>query len=418
MEWLEGNLRSAYPFADQVTNPITSVFADAQVNCMVPGPYRMTQFDPQALTNAQVTIYQGATLVLQTTVATATVMGDYTLLVGVDSVRQSSYRFMCSTAALTVFPFLTEDVGFDPSACNYIGGTVQSVNGLDGDVILDVEDFSHWTIDTVENVSELSFDSGKDRVDCNAVDCEQVFTVNGRKPDNFGSMAVANDGCYRLIPHPTDPAQLVLYNFCTPCFDCDDVDEIHTKFMDQTDYFHQLAAIYHDQFNRYQVAVAAANARIEDASSRGDIVTDNGVIDISGRAFNPPYFTQLHLAITNSTLYQITVELTVSINPTGISNQLTVVPGSSLIHRYLQHGEQIDTFAGFPGVVTLVLAPQETLSLATEMHRAIVAINPTVGTWDVSALVTFDTGPSPLPDPTTVVKAFAIALIGAEPTTA
>jgi hypothetical protein len=244
-----------------------------------------------------------------------------------------------------------------------------------------------------------------------------VFQINGQSPDQFGSLGFANDGCHRLVPHPTDPAKLVIYNFCTPCLDCDDVDALNVRQGTQGAYYYQLSAIYHDQFNRYQRNVAAANLEIESAASRSDLQTATGVIDIGGRAYNPPYFSQLVLAVTNSSLYHIQIVFTVSITPSGIASQLTYVPSSGQIHRYLLTGTQLGTFSGFPGSATVTVAPQETISIASEVHRSNVLVAPTAGLWNVGAAVTFLSGPSPLPSPTTVTKTFPITLQGAAPTT-
>lgn len=415
MEWLEQNLRSAYPFADLVQDPIAAIFADALVTCTEPGPYTLTVFNPQALTNALVRIQKGATVLLDTTTATPTVMGPYTVLIGTDPVRGSSYRFICDTAGLSTYAFLTTPVQFTPRVCNFAEGAVQSLNGLTGNVTLQLSGYG--SVDAVENVTTVSFPNPENRIDCSETDCAKVFRLNNQTPDQFGSLAFANDGCHRVIPHPTEPSKLLIYNFCTPCLDCDDVDALNAKQATQGQYYYQLSGIYHDQFNRYQQDVAKANSEIEAAMSRSDLTTPTGVIDIGGRAYNPPYFSQLVLAITNSTLYGIQIVLTVSITPSDLASQLTYVAGSGQIHRYLLRGEQLDIFSGFPGTLTITLQPQETVSIASEMHRSNILAAPEAGFWNVQAAVTYLTGPGTLPSPATVTKQFPILLQGAPPTT-
>ncbi len=414
-EYLEENLRLAYPFADQETGAVVSCFADAQIVAGVAAPLTLTIFSPLAFTNAHVKIQSGATVVLETTSATVTTLGPYTVLIGVDSGRQSSYKFICDTAALTIFPFLATPVAFNPQVCSFDGGRVQTLNGLSGDVTLHVPNFS--AVEETDGVTTVSFQDPSERVDCSAADCAQVFQINGQTPDQFGSFGFANDGCHRVVPHPTNPAKLVIYNFCTPCLDCDDVDALNARQETQAEYYYQLSAIYHDQFNRYQRNVAAANLAIEGAASRSDLQTPTGMVDIGGRSYNPPYFSQLVLAVTNSSLYHIQIVFTVTITPSGVSSQLTYVPSSGQIHRYLLTGSQLGTFGGFPGAATVTLAPQETISIASEVHRSNILLAPTAGFWNVSGVVTYLTGPSPLPSPTTVTKQFPITLHGAAPTT-
>lgn len=417
MEWLEGNLGLAYPFTDDVSGDTVGVFADAQVNCHQPGPYVLTTFDPQTLTDAIVVIKDSTstTTLLSTTVATATTLGDYTVLAGTDGTRGSSFRFILDTAALGLFPPLASPVTFAVSACNFIDTRLTSLQGLTDDVILDFPDYVQLQI--TDNQVTIAAQDPEDRVDCSTVDCDLVFQVGSASPDRNGSLALLNDGCHRLVPHPTDPAKLLIYNHCAPCLDCDDIDTLNSVFATQTSYYHQLSAIYHDQFNRYQVSVAGANLQIANAAARSALATSTGLFNVAGRAFNRPYFSQLALALTNSTLYQVQVVLTVTITPSGISDQLTYVAGSGTIQRFLQTGEQIDTFGGFPGVYTVTMEPQETLSLSSEVHRSTVDTSVTSGLWNVSAALTYLAGPGTLPDPIVVPRTFAIELIGAEPTT-
>ncbi len=408
MEWLEQNLGLAYPFADEATDPVVGVFADALVSCGAEGPYTLTVFDPQALTNAHVQIKFGADVLLETFVATVDTLGDYTVLSGVDVARGSSFRFIVSTELVTPFPGLTGPVEFTPGACSFNGGTVSSLNGLTGDVIVSIPDHSQLVIDG-QNVS-FGFQDPEDRVDCSSADCEKVFTINGQAPDQFGSFVVSPDGCYRLVPHPADAGKLLLFNLCSPCLDCDNVVELDAKFATQSDYYHHLAAIYHDHFNRYQRGVAKANREVVEAQTRG-LVVANGMVDVSGRSFNRPYFSQLSLALLNSTPYRISIDLTVTITPSDVNSQLTYMPETAVLQRFQVSGNQFTNLDDLPGSVTITLDPQESVAVATEVQRTSVDYAaPALGAWHVVAAVTFTAGTAPLPASGTLTRDYALEL--------
>ncbi len=416
MEFLEENLRVAYPFADQVTNAITDVFADALIRAPYEGAFTLSIFHPLALTNAHVQIKSGTTIVLDTTVATVTTLETYQVLEGVDSTRGSSYRFILSSAKVALFAFLTTPVEFDSAVCSFNGGVVSTLNGLSGDVVVILPE--HCSIEIDDQHVIVGFNDPADRVDCSSVDCEKVFTLNGTPADAFGSFGLIPDDCYRLVPHPTTPNQLLLFNLCTPCVDCDDVELINNKIAEQASYYHQLGAIYHDQFNRLQRGIAKANGEIATAETRG-IVTPLGLVDIGGRAFNRPYFTQLALAIVNSTPYEISIALTVTIEPVSLSGQLSHVPKSTIIQRFSADGQQFPamTDPGLPGSTTVEVHPQETVSYTSEMHQNL--INETLaqsGDWHIVAVVSFVSGPGDLPAPQTIIRDFQIKLLQAQKT--
>ena len=116
------------------------------------------------------------------------------------------------------------------------------------------------------------------------------------------------------------------------------------------DYYHQLSAIHHNQFNRYQRSTAAANAYIADSETRSEIqLPDQGTISIVDQVFNRPYFTHLYAAVVNNTTYRINVDLQVTITPAAIAAQLTPQANSFLVQRTLSGGDPLDDFAGFPG---------------------------------------------------------------------
>ncbi len=408
MEWLAQNLDLAYPFIDDTSDSVIRVFVDALVSCGTQGPYTLTTFAPEDLTNAHVKITHGATTLFEAFTATPTTLGDYTVLVGSDATRGTSYKFILVTSLLPTFPGLSAPVEFAPAACAFNDATLTSLNGLTGDVVLSIPDHSQLVIDGQQVA--FGFQDPVDRVDCDTADCDKVFTINGQAPDQFGSFVVSPDGCYRLVPHPADHEKLLLFNFCQPCLDCDNVVELDTKFATQSDYYHHLAAIYHDHFNRYQRGVAKANREIVEAQTRGVVVT-NGIVDISGRSFTRPYFSQLSLALLNSTTYQITIELIVTVTPSGVSDQLTYVPDTSLLQRFQVSGNQFTPLAALPGSVTVTLAPQESVAISTEVKRTSVnPAAPAMGSWHVIGNVTFVAGTAPLPDSGILVRDYALEL--------
>ncbi len=408
MEWLEQNLSLAFPFDDQVTDSIVGVFADALISAGAEGPYTLEIFSPQGLTNALVQVKKGSDIILDTGSATVTVLGDWLILEGTDTVHGSSYRFIVDPDAILIYPELVAPVTMAPAACAFNGQVVSSINGLSGDVILSMPDHSQLTI-TDQTVS-VGFAEPEDRVDCATADCEKVFTINGQAPDQYGSFTISPDGCYRLVPHPEDAGKVLLFNLCVPCLDCDNVLELDAKFTSQADYYHQLAAIYHDQFNRFQKGVAKANREIVEAQTRG-IVTSNGLVDVSGRSFTRPYFSQLSLAILNSTPYHISIDLSVTITPTNVSNQLTYLTDSSTLQRFQVSGNQFTSLAALPGDVTVTLDPQEQVAVSTEVQRTgIDDTAPSYGTWHVVATVTFVSGPGTLPASGTLTRDYALEI--------
>jgi hypothetical protein len=416
MEWLAGNLNLAYPLGDQVTDPITHVIADGFVAAPALGIFTLTIFDPQALTNAHVQVKQGATVILETTTATVTTMGDYKVMEGVDTARGSRYRFIVSSAAIQTYALLTTPVEFAPNACVTVNPVVTSLNGLDGDVELTFDKFVSIQNDTNTVVSAQD---PVDRVDCSETDCDNVFSLSGIQPDGFGSFVLANDGCHRAVPHPTEPHKLLLYNLCEPCLDCDDIDELNAKFAEQADYSYHLAAIHHDQFNRYQTALVAAN-RVEETLENisGTFAHTCGIVQIAGRSFNRPYFSQLVVAVTNTSTYELSVDLTAIVKPTALQTLLAGVSGSMLVQRFGPEGASTSTHDGLPGTITVTVSPGETVSVSAEVHLATIDDSVAAsGRWHVDATINYMGGCATLPADNTWSKKFKVIFEPADPAT-
>lgn len=414
MDWLEGNLHLAYPLGDQVTDTIINVLADGFVSAPVLGVFTLSIFNPQALTNAHVQVKQGATIILETTAATVTPLGDFTVLEGVDSVRGSRYRFICSTVAIALYPFLADPVELAPNACVTVNQVVQSLNGLTGDVELTFDKFISVATD---GNTVIAAQDPVDRVDCSAVDCDAVFSIAGVLPDENGSFVFGNDGCHRIVPDPIDPNKLYIYNLCKPCLDCDDVDTLNAHLAGQADYLYQLAAIGHDQFNRYQEALVSANRQTESIEAEpGTFSKPCGMIQVAGRSFNRPYFSQIVTAITNSSTYRLSVEITATITPGALNALVSGVTGSYLVQRFGPEGAFQDTHTGLPGNVTVLVGPGETVSVSAEVHLDTIDDDVAMtGLWNVDTEVTYVSGCATLPTLSTISRTFQIAFNPAGP---
>ncbi len=413
MEWLRSNLSLAFPLADGAPADIAAVLADGWVASPITGQLTLDAFEPFALTNAHVLVKQGATVVLETTAATVTALGDFTMLEGVDTVRGSRYRFIVDPAAAALFGSLSYPCDLAGEACVLTGGRVTTLNGLAGDVRLVID--QHVGAALVDGRLVLTAAEPADRVDCTAVPCDQVFALAGSKPDSLGSAVITPDGCYRLVPHPVLPNTLLLYNHCTPCLECADIDELDAVFLNQSDYYHQLSAIYHEQFDRYQVAVAKANQDTEAQIDNGALVLPCGTVDIGARAFGRPYFSQLAVAIVNSSTYTLSVEVAVALTPTELSSVISGVDNSAIVQRYGPTVATQETHAGFPGTVTVLVGPGETVVVSSEVHLA-TTTDVVVGVWTTTATVTFTGGCDTLPTPTVVTRVSPVALGIAPPT--
>lgn len=419
--YLDNNLTLAYPFADNVSAPVADVVADAMVSGGQSGPYVLEVFTPNydflladPLANADVRISGPDGVFIDTTSAVSTdIGGGFRSMEVVDGTARA--RFVVSTAGAASLGTLPGPVGISAAVSHQISDGVSSLQGLSGEVELVFDDFS--TIEEPEDGTvELSFDDPLDRVDCSGTDCDRVYGLGGVAADGDGSLHIDATECYRLTPHPTIENRLVLRNMCSPCTDCDDVETLQTKIVTQAEYYHQLAAIHHNQFNRYQRGVAGANAYISDSQTRADIsITDQGTISMVDRVFNRPYFTQLYLAIVNNTTYRINVDLTVTITPAAVAAQLTPQSESFLVQRTLIGGDPLDDFAGFPGTYDFDVDPQDTVGLNSEAKRTTINAVATSGQWNVTATITFLSGPLPLPGPEVINRVLTpgISLFGA-----
>lgn len=421
MEWLESNLAVAFPLADGAPVSVAAIFADGWVATRTPGQLTLDVFDPQAFTNAHVRVVQGLTVLLETFAATATPMGSYTVLEGTDAVRGSSFRFIVDTAAAQLFAGLPAPQPLAGEACVLMTDRVTTLNGLDGDVrVL----FDKHIIGTMaDGRLVLSASEPADRVDCTTADCEKLFSLEGAKADVFGSLALTPDGCYRLVPHPSLPNTLLLYNHCVPCLDCADVDLLSDKFVDQAEYLYQLGAIHHDQFNRYQRAVAEANRRTEETEYNGAILLPCGTLEIAGRAFSRPYFSQVAFAVINSSPYGLSINWTPSLLPAALASQIGLVADSYLVQRFGPEGQETANLGGVPGSMIgaggFGVAPGETVTISFEMQRLVVDdAAPSAGVWTIDLAVTFsgDCGGS-TPAPVNVQRTFPVSFGPATPAT-
>jgi hypothetical protein len=421
VEWLAGNLTLSYPFDDTVTDAaLTALFADALITSTLPGPYALTVFNPQAIFNGSVTIMAGAATVLSVATMTSSALGTYTVLSGADSGRGSSFRFIVSTAALAGYAALVNPAVFVPDVCNVENTRVTSLNGLLNDVEVSFDKYVNAT--AAGAAMTISAVDPSERVVC--PDLAEVMTISGQAPDQFGSAVLGLDGCMRLIPNPALPHRLILADFCTPCVSTPLVQEVNTRLGQQAQYFYQLASIYQNQFNRYQVIAAAINAKLAATGSRAALLipgspvsSASGVIpdiliDVSGRSFNRPYFSQLVMGVINSSPFAITVSMTVTIGALG--SVVAPVVGSGSIQRYLVNGNLMDTIAPFPGTVNFNMVAREVVAVSSELHvTAMVPSGPQAGLWNVAVTVTFLSGPSALPSPQTFHRSFPIQILNA-----
>jgi hypothetical protein len=410
MEWLEQNLERVYPFVDGTPDPLTGIVADARIVTGIEGPLTLTTFTPQSLTNALVVIMSGVTTVLSTTAAVVTTTGAFTTLTAHDTVNDSWCTLICSTVGLQTYTNLTTTLTFVPTAITLIPPYVQSINGLTGAVTLSLPNYSIVT-ETGDTVT-VAFQDGNGRFNCDAppagwptsgvgaiVPCDQqVFTINGIGPDQFGSFSLTPDTCLRLGPTAIN-YQLVAADFCLPCVDSARVVRTDQWLAEASKYFYDLAAIVTDQFNRYQYAVAQANIEIASAASRA-VVSAPGFFDLGVRSFNRPYFSQIVIAVANTTAATCTVSLIIDAG--SLDSAFSPVPNSAIIQQFLTTGQQftpIVTTVPSPSVpVVLNMGPNETATITAEVQMNPVVppnVLPTSGTWTVTATTVFTEGGNP-----------------------
>jgi hypothetical protein len=416
--FLENNLSLAYPFVDIAEAPAVGVIADAMVASPQAGPYTLTSFSPgfdgllaDPLANAVIQVTSPDGIALNTTSAVSTPLGaGYRSVEAVDPTRGSRVRLIVSSAVATLGP-LPVPLEFVSAVGVRLDSGLTSLQGLSGDVVLDFTDYA--TLTPQGNGAVLAFADPIDRVACPP--CDGVFSLAQAVADVFGSLSIDATECYALVPDLSTPNRLVLHNFCTPCTDCEDVATAHDKLMRQADYYYKLSAIHHQQFNRYQRSVAAANAVIAAVQGIADVNIPEGTVSLVDRVINRPYFSQLYLAIVNNTTRPISVELTVTVTPAGLAAQLTPQPNSFLVQRTLSGGVPFTGFAGFPGgPYTFAIDPQDSVGLNSEAKRSIINDAFTTGQWVVNAVITFG-GPAPVPPPAVISKPLTpdIALFGA-----
>lgn len=420
--FLENNLELAYPFADGTTASLTAAVGDAAVVAPQPGPYVVDLFDPQypaMALNFRLRILGANGTLLDTTGCTEEVIGAFTFVSMTDVARGATARFMLATDRIGSIGALPAPAELVTSVCYETLPGLSSLQGLQGDVVLELPDYCTATQGS-DGALTLDFQDPVDRVDCGGPGNARVFALGGATADSLGSLHIDAAQCYRLVPVPGTPGLLRLMNFCDPCVHCEDIDALQTKLTAQASYYHQLGAIQVDQFNRYQAAVAAANAKTAAVQSGADISVPSGFIDFVGRVFNRPYFNQVYVAVVNNTLHTISVDLTLSILDPAVGSQLTVSPHSLLVTKTLSGGDPFASFAGFPGTVVFNLDPQDSVGFNTELQRMSVTTGaPTSSSWRLTATVTFTGGPLPLPAPATITKLLTptIQLFGAPLTT-
>jgi hypothetical protein len=402
--FLESNLDIAYPFVDSTeaisvgADPndvlITSVVADALVVGDQDGPYILKVFNPNydpmiadPLSLAMIQVSGATGVFIDTTVATSVDLGGgFRSLDAVGTGGQ--IRLIVSTSGIAGLAALASPVEFSARVCSRGLQGVTSIEGLTGDVVLHLPDYS--TIkDTGESV-EIAFADPEDRVDCSATPCDHAYSLGQAVADSQGSLHIEAGPCYRVVPsdNPAFPHRVVIKNFCTPCVDCNDLVVVQDKLEDQATYYHSLGAIYHNQFNRYQHAVAKVNEKIEEIEARGNIVTPTGPISVVERVVNRPYFTQLYLAIVNNSERKIRVAMTVTITPAGLAAQLLSLQGSWLVQHTLSGGEAFADFTGFPGSASVDVEAQDSIGLNSEAKR-VSFVGPTTGHWHLQATIHF-----------------------------
>jgi hypothetical protein len=410
MEWLEQNLGRSYPFVDNTTDPAVFLFGDANISCGQVGPYTLTIFQPNTLTNAHVKIMVGATIVLETFVATSSNLGQYLVLVGADAGRGSQYQLILDPTKLPTYTGLAGPIRFDPAACTFTGASVSSINGLLDDITVSLPDYCTAVIDG--QVVTVEFQDPASRVDCSAPDCGQIFTINGQTADQFGSFVLSPDGCLRAVPDVTSTSnRLWVYDFCTPCLNCHDVVAMDNWLASATVYNHRLCAIHGDQFNRYQTVVGLANQEILAAVAAADVQVPNGMYSMAVRAFNRPYFSQLVVSIANNTEHDSTAVLTPVLSI--VDDQFSYIPNSALLQQFRTSGPQFTNVADPLVTPTVVhLGPLESATMTMEVQRTNPnSTDPAVGLWTVTNAYSFNNGPTPLPSPGTITKTATVEVL-------
>jgi len=417
--FLENNLELAYPFEDGTELSLTAAVGDAAVVSDQPGPYVVELFDPQypaMAANFRLRISGANGVFLDTTGCTVVTIGAFEFVSMTDGTTGATARFMLATERIGSIGALPAPATLVASACYETSSGLNTLQGLQGDVVLELPDYCVATQET-DGAVTLAFQDPADRVDCGGGPAAaRLFALGGASADSSGSLHIDAAGCYRLVPVPGTPGLLHLMNFCDPCVHCEDIDALQTKLTAQASYYHQLGAIHVDQFNRYQNAVAAANAKTAAVQSGADISVPSGFIDFVGRVFNRPYFNQVYVAVVNNTLHTISVSLTMTILDPAVQSQLTMSPHSLLVTKTLSGGAPFASFAGFPGNVTFDLDPQDSVGFNTELQRMSVAVGaPVSSSWRLAATVTFTGGPAPLPAPASITKLLTptIELFGA-----
>ena len=397
-EWLAGNLTLEYPFVDGTTDYLTQCFADALVSAAASGPFTLTAFQPNLLTNAVVQVHAGSQLVLSTTSAVVTTLGPYTVLAGADAVRGSYYQFVVSVPALVAYINLGGPLTFDPSAQASLEGSVTSLNGLQGEVVLNLPNFSD--VSFTDEVGTIGFDAPADRVDCSGTDCGFVFAMNGVVPDQFGSLVLKTDDCLRAMVQPAAVGRLVLADVCTACTDSVDCTALDAWLVSASTYFYNLAAIYTAQFNNYQQLVAATNMEIKAAQAASSPVCDDGAMFHSAvRTFNKPYFCQLVVGVTNASKSLAEVIIG-NILGSGVWNY---IPNSGVLQIFTITGKQFEP-TGLSSS-TFVLQQNETATYTVEAEMTpptvptqpfdFTGVWPSPSTWSASINASFPgcTGP-------------------------
>jgi hypothetical protein len=297
-------------------------------------------------------------------------------------------RLIVSTAGITGLAALAAPVEFAARVCSRRLHGVTSIQGLTGDVVIRLEDYS--TLTSLGQQVSVAFSDPEDRVDCSATPCDHAYSLGQAIADSQGSLHVEAGPCYRIVPSvdPLFPNRVVIKNTCDPCVKCEDLATVQDKLEDQATYYQSLGAIYHNQFNRYQHVVAKANEKIAEVEARGDIMTATGPLEIVERVVNRPYFTQLYLAIVNNSERKIRVTMTVTITPAELAAQLVSQQSSWLVQHTLSGGEAFADFTGFPGTAVVDVEAQDSVGLNSEAKRMVIG-SPTTGHWHLHAEVDF-----------------------------
>ena len=379
-QWSVDNASRDYPFADGYAYaPGLDQIVDAYVVTSSGVQAALSRFIITGTTAdiAVVDAENPAVIIASTAhaVAQRIVYGDYDIFqlndpVTAGVVRLTMYRKLGAVTFVGLALFAA-------TAHDYATDALTAVNGLSGNVSLELDDEADAVLQD-DGTLLLTAVAPEDRLD-ELPGCQPVMTINSVSPANSGAFAL-NSGADNNHRVTAEGYSLRIENLGQPCCTCTEYYNAFTR----------IAAYDKELATAIDTRVAAAISKYAELVKRfGVYVTNRPVVNISKLTDTPlvaaglwgspvsravyammrmtvgSYSAGLGVALTNSTWYPVTLSVVVSSSVVGAAK-------SGAVRFSMVTGGHRD-FDGFPGTLNVTLPPGGVCQITSENHDVSMA---------------------------------------------